>query len=115
MPEATPSLPNAPKLHRKRLVDVIKEVFEELGATSPNAVHRSEFCPIIARRWKELGHAIGPNFDQHVSAELHRWCAESARWRRFNLGEYVSALDLFEMHGEGYWSLKPPVSLADLL
>src|SRR5215475_7114100 len=41
---------------QKRFVQVLRDVFTELGALDNISVHYDEFAPIVARRWKELGH-----------------------------------------------------------
>jgi hypothetical protein len=96
------------------LVDVIEQVFRQLGADELHPVHRSRFNPIIEARWKALGHTIRGDFGQEVSAELHRHCSQSAQWKRLGRDENPNAIDRFMMHGEGYWSTTPDVPLEDL-
>jgi len=90
-----------------QLVDVITGVLDELGATKSHPVHRSKFNPIIEKRWRELGHAIAPrsDFGQAVSAELHRYSSDAATWKK-NVQRGRMAVDLFKMHGRGYWSVR---------
>jgi hypothetical protein len=96
---------------RVRLVDVIEKVFQELGAVDNHPVHRSVFNPIIERRWHDAGHTIVGDFGQEVSAELHRHSSDSARWKQLKLDDKETAHDLFVMHGEGYWSMRPRPTL----
>ncbi len=90
-----------------QFVDVIMEVLDELGATDAHPRHRSDFNPIVKSRWKKYGHYIDPNkdFGQQVSAELHRFSSDTAKWKR-NAAEGRIAPDLFKMHRGGYWSVR---------
>lgn len=91
----------------KRLVDLILEVFSEIGATEIHPQHRSRFNPIIEARWRKLGHVVAPDsdFGQEVSAELHRNSSDSSRWKQ-NAAKGTKCRDLFRMHRKGYWSLR---------
>lgn len=91
----------------KHLVDVIMEVLDELGATDSHPRHRSDFNPIIERRWKDLGNALDPgeDFGQAISAELQRHSSDSSVWKK-SKARRREARDLFNMHGEGYWSVR---------
>src|SRR3982074_39630 len=90
-----------------RLVDVIAQGFQRLGAVKNHPAHRSVFNPMIEQRWKDLGHTIVRDFGQEVSAELHRHSSDTGRWKQLKLDENPNARDLFIMHRGGYWSLRP--------
>jgi hypothetical protein len=94
-----------------RLVDVIEHVFQELGAIDNHPVHRSVFNSIIEQRWKDNGHIVVGDFGQEVSAELHRHSSDSARWKQLQLDNKATGHDLFIMHREGYWSMRPRPTL----
>src|SRR4051812_28073631 len=86
------------------LVDVLIKVLDELGATDSRPVHRSEFNPIIERRWKALGNLLDPgqDFGQAISAELHRFSSDASTWKKAKRKQS----DIFKMHGSGYWSVR---------
>jgi hypothetical protein len=88
----------------KLLAELIREVLDELGASDGHPVHRSEFNPIIESRWIRLGNILDPNadFGQAISAELHRFSSDSSTWQKARKKQ----LDLFKMHGDGYWSVR---------
>jgi hypothetical protein len=100
-----------------RLVDVIVEVLDEIGAVDNQPRHRSEFNSIIEIRWKKLGNLLDPNkdFGQAISAEMHRHCSDASAWKK-NKAKRRGAPDLFRMHGGGYWSVRSdaPRGLQDL-
>lgn len=86
------------------LVDVIVEVLDELGATDSHPISRQDFNPIIESRWKKLGNVLDPtkDFGQTISATLHAFCSDCSEWKKSK----IKQPDLFQMHGEGYWSVK---------
>lgn len=99
-------------LARKRFVEVLRDVFEELGAIDNISVNiDNEVAPIVARRWKELGHH-SRTIRSQIRDKLQDYWPESAAWkeRAANGQEWPN---WFINHGEGYWSLRSGTSVSD--
>jgi hypothetical protein len=94
-----------PKTQKPKMVDVIEEVFQEIGVLGNRPKHVDEFGPIVAARWRKLGYTITKNIDRQINSALQ---SESSDSKKPKSGPFN---DRFQMHGEGYWSLRKEPSL----
>jgi len=89
---------------KKLFVDVLRDVFTEPGAFDNVSVHYDDFTPIVARRWKELGHQT-QNISAQIRDKLQDYWPDSAAWKaRAAIGRIWP--DWFINHGGGRWSLR---------
>jgi hypothetical protein len=65
----------------QRLADVLRETFKELGAVDSVSAHFDEFAPIVAHRWRKLGHQISPNFNAQIRDKLQDYWPDSTAWK----------------------------------
>jgi hypothetical protein len=98
---------------KKRFVEVLRDVFNELGAIDDISVHYDEFAPIVARRWKELGHQTR-NIDAQIRDKLQDYWPDSAAWKE-RAARGRKWPDWFINHGEGRWSMRSGTRITDEL
>jgi hypothetical protein len=102
---------SATKSRKPTMPEVIEGVFREIGAIDNHPKHVGEFGPIVAARWKALGHPITKNIDRQINAALQSWSLDSKEGQK---QKNVNNPNSFKMHKEGYWSLRPGPDLEDL-
>jgi hypothetical protein len=89
----------------KNLIDVIEDVFREIGATPNSPKRYDEFVPIIATRWADLKRKpVTKNFARQVADALQDYCPTCNAWLDAK-AKGIKRPHVFDNPRPGYWCL----------
>jgi hypothetical protein len=98
---------------KKRFVELLRDVFTDLGAIDDVSAHQNDLGPVVAQRWRALGHQTR-NIDAQIRDKLQDYWPESAAWKE-RAAKGRRWPDWFINHGDGRWSLRSGTRISDEL